>query len=72
MAILSRLLYVLKCLETLVDFGDFLTGSIGVVLVVGLLSNQALLLAGCDVTTAAILASAIAMTVHCTLTRPNY
>jgi len=72
MAILSRLLYVLKCLETLVEFGDFLTSAIGVVLIVCLLSDQALLLAGCDVTTAAILASAVAMTLHCTLTRPNY
>jgi hypothetical protein len=72
MAILNRLLYILKFLETLAEFGDFLLSSVGIVLVVCLLSDQALLFAGCDVTTAAILASAIAMTLHCTLTRPNY
>lgn len=72
MAILNRFLRLLKLLETLVDFGEFLTTSTGSTLIFCLLSYQALALMGCDATSAAVLASVAALTLHCTVNRPNF
>jgi hypothetical protein len=71
-AILNRFLRLLKLLEDLADFGEFLTTSTGTAFVFCLLSYQALALMGCDATAAAILASTAALTLHCTLNRPNF
>ena len=72
MAILSRLLHLLKLLEELVAFGEFLTTPVGTTAIFCLLSYQAFALMGCDLTTATILASTAALTLHCTMNRPTY
>ncbi|MEM9766618.1 MAG: hypothetical protein AAF892_01885 [Cyanobacteria bacterium P01_D01_bin.71] len=64
MAILNRFLHFLKLLEALVEFGEFLTTPAGTTLIFCLLSYQALCLIGCNVGTAAILASTAALTVY--------
>lgn len=72
MAILSRFLHLLKLLEELVEFAEFLTTGTGATAVFCLLSYQAFALMGCDVAASAILASAAALTLHCTVNRPNF
>ncbi|MGF1459222.1 MAG: hypothetical protein ACFBSG_09365 [Leptolyngbyaceae cyanobacterium] len=71
MAILNRLLLLLKFLETLVEFGDFLTTPVGIAGIFCLISYPAFTLMGCDPTAAAILASTAALTVHCTVNHPS-
>ena len=72
MAILNRLLRLLELLEHLIDVAEYLTTPAGVSLAVCLVSYQALMLAGCDGPSAAVLASATALTVHCGLNRPKF
>jgi len=72
MAILSRLLHFLKFLEELIEFGEFLTTPLGSIGIFCLLSYQAFAFMGCDVTTAAILASTAALSLYCTMNRPTY
>ncbi|MEM9003033.1 MAG: hypothetical protein AAGE59_05825 [Cyanobacteria bacterium P01_F01_bin.86] len=72
MAILNRLLRLLELLEQLTDFAEFLTTPAGIAVFACLASYQALLMAGCDVASAAILASATALTLHCGLNRPKF
>jgi hypothetical protein len=71
-AILNRFLYLLKLLESVAEFGEFLTAPLGTTLVFCLLSYQALILMECDATSATALASAAALTLHCTLNRPSF
>jgi hypothetical protein len=72
MAILNRLLRLLKLLEQMVEFADYLTTPVGITLVFCLLSYQSLLLLQCDAPSAALLASVVALTLHCTLNRPDF
>lgn len=71
MAILNRFLHLLKLLESVAEFGEFLTQPTGATLIFCLLSDQALALMGCDATDAAILASTAALTLHCTSNSPT-
>jgi len=71
-AILNRFLRLLKLLEELAELGDFLVTPTGTTFIFCLLSYQALALMGCDITAAAILASTAALTLHCTINRPNF
>ena len=72
MAILNRLLRLLELLECIADFAEYLTTPVGIALFVCLVSYQSLLLARCDGPSAAVLASATALTVHCGLNRPKF
>lgn len=72
MAILNRFLRLLELLEQLTDCAEFLTTPSGLAVVACLLSYEALLLAGCDGPSAAILASTAALTLHCGFNRPKY
>ena len=71
MAILARLVRLLEWLDQARDFTDQLATPTGLVVVVCLTSYQALLMVNCDSSTAALLASAIAFTLHCGLHRPH-
>jgi hypothetical protein len=70
--ILNRFLYLLKLLDTVAEFGEFLTSPLGITLVFCLLSYQAFMLMQCDATSATALASAAALTLHCKLNRPSF
>lgn len=72
MAILNRFLRLLELLEQATDFAASLTTPPGIAVTVCLFSYQALLLAGCDSPSAAILASAVALTLHCGVNRPKF
>jgi len=72
MAILHRLLRCLELLEQAAEFADFLFTPAGLTIGTCLLSYQALRLAGCDGLSASILASTVALTLHCGLNRPRY
>jgi hypothetical protein len=72
MAILHRFLRFLKLLEDLAEFTDFLTTPAGTTLVFCGLSYQAFTFMGCDLTASALLASAAALTLHCTVNRPTF
>ncbi|MGB3615344.1 MAG: hypothetical protein WBA10_16240 [Elainellaceae cyanobacterium] len=75
MALLNRFLQLLEFLEQAMDtvdsFLDRLTVPAGVSLMTCLLSYEALAHTGCDRLSSSILASAIALTLHCGLNRPN-
>ena len=71
MAILARFLKLLKWLEDLAEFGDFLTTPVGTTAIFCLLSYQAFAFMGCDVTDAAVLASTAGLTLYCTANRPT-
>ena len=71
MAILSRLLQVLELLEQAREFAQSLTTRQSLALVACLLSYEVLLLGGCDSPSAAVLASAIALALHCGLHHPD-
>lgn len=72
MAILNRFLHLLELLEEIAAFTDFATTPTGVTVVFCLLSHQALMLMGCDVSSSAVLAIAAALTLHCTVNRPDF
>ncbi len=72
MAILNQLLRLLELLEQATAFAQFLTTPAGMAVGACLLSYQALLLAGCEGVSAAILASAVALTLHCGFNRPQF
>lgn len=72
MATLNRFLRLLELLEQLSDIADFFTTPQGLVFASALLSYQALLWAGCDGPSAAVLASSTALTLHCGLNRPRF
>lgn len=69
MALLNRFLQLLELLE---ETADVLTTPMGIVMAVALLSYQALLWAGCDGLSAAILAGSTALALHCSFNRPNF
>lgn len=70
MAILNRFLRLLTVIEQIAEATDHLAAPTGIA---GLcaLSYEILLIAGCDAPTAAVLASAAALTVHCGCHRPK-
>ncbi|MDB9527298.1 hypothetical protein PN498_14960 [Oscillatoria sp. CS-180] len=72
MAILNRFLHLLKLIEGLVAFAEFSTTPIGVTVVFCMLSHQALVLMSCDSSSSAVLAIAAALTLHCTVNRPDF
>ncbi|MBE7384320.1 MAG: hypothetical protein F6J95_023260 [Leptolyngbya sp. SIO1E4] len=72
MALLNRFLRLLELLEQATDVVEFLTTPAGIAIATCLLSYQALLVIGCDGPSAAILASATALTLHCGLNRPKF
>lgn len=72
MAILNRFLHLLKLLEDLAEFGDFLVTPTGMPFLLCMVSYQALMAIGCDISAAAILAIAAALTLYCTTNRPTY
>ena len=72
MAILNRLLRFLELLEQITEFTDFLMTPVGGAMLACLLSYGGLLWVGCDGASAAILASATALTLHCGLNRPKF
>ena len=71
MAILNRFLRLLERLEAAADAAEFLASPVGLASIFCLLSYQVFLLVGCDVPTAAILASATGLTLHCTFNHPE-
>jgi len=75
MALLNQFLRLLEFIEhlcaDLVDYGDWLTSSIGLVFNVCLLSYTGLLITGCTAPTAAILASVVALACHCVVQEPE-
>lgn len=72
MAILKQFLRLLELLEKVAEFVHFLTTEIGLTICFCLLCYVGLLLVQCDPPTASILASTIALTLHCTLHRPKF
>ncbi len=72
MAILNRFLHLLKFLEDLADFCQFLNTSVGATFVFCLISYQSLILINCDAPSSAILAGAAALTFHCSVNRPSF
>ncbi|MGF1538594.1 MAG: hypothetical protein ACFB4J_19200 [Elainellaceae cyanobacterium] len=74
MAILHRFLLLLEFLDQVVDVADAsidsLTIPAGVALVTCFVSYQAMLISGCDALSSSVLASAIALPLHCGLNRP--
>ncbi|MGF1512861.1 MAG: hypothetical protein ACFB5Z_04080 [Elainellaceae cyanobacterium] len=75
MAILHRFLLLLEFLDRLIDIAeasaDSLTAPVATAAAACLLSYQALLLAGCDVLSSAVLSSAIALALNCGFNHPN-
>lgn len=72
MAILHRFLQLLEFLEQTTQFIEFLTTPVGMAASACLVSYQVLLLLQCDSPSAAVLASAIALTLHCGFNRPKF
>jgi len=72
MALLNRFLRLLQLLERLAEGMDFLSTPEGGSAIAALLSYQAFLMVGCDAPSAAILASASALTLHCAMNRPKF
>ncbi|MGF1534861.1 MAG: hypothetical protein ACFB4J_00055 [Elainellaceae cyanobacterium] len=74
MAILHQFLLLLEFLDQVVEVADAsmdsLTIPAGVALVTCFVSYQAMLIGGCDALSSSVLASAIALTLHCGLNRP--
>ena len=71
LTVLSQFLQFLELLETVADFVAFLWAPVGLSVLVCGISYGMLLLGNCDVPTAAILASAIAMTVYSVTQQPD-
>ncbi|PSN16345.1 hypothetical protein C7271_20305 [filamentous cyanobacterium CCP5] len=71
MAILNRFLRLLELLEQTSQLMEELTTPMGLALGICLFSYQALWIGGCDSSSAAILASAIALALHCGLCNPE-
>jgi len=71
LTLLTRFLRVLELLEELSDFAMFLGAPMGIALLICFVSYNALLWERCDIPTAAILASAIAMTVYSVVKQPD-
>ncbi|MEO1094158.1 MAG: hypothetical protein AAFX01_04585 [Cyanobacteria bacterium J06638_28] len=71
MAILNRLLRLLELLEHISDFTEFLLTSTGLAVVICLVSYQALMLAGCDAASAAVLASVVALALQSAYNQPD-
>lgn len=71
LTILSRFLRLLEFLEDITNFFAFLGASKGITAVVCLCSYSLLVWGRCDSPTAAILATAIAMTAYSLVEQPN-
>lgn len=71
MAILNRFLRVLELLEQAAELANWLTGTVELAAISALLSYGSLLLVGCEAPSAAILASTLALTLHCGLNHPD-
>ncbi|MGD1906702.1 MAG: hypothetical protein ACFB0C_11995 [Leptolyngbyaceae cyanobacterium] len=72
MAILNRFLRFLEWLEQYAELAAFLTQPIGLTLLTCLFSYQALLLSGCNTADSAVLASVVALALHCIIKRPEF
>jgi hypothetical protein len=72
MALLARLLQLLRFLEGLLEFVDFLATPLGLIASVGLVLYGGLVLAGGDASTAATLAGSVALGLSCIITRPSF
>ncbi len=72
MALLARLLQLLRFLEALLEFLAFLTTPLGLVAAVGLMGYGLLLFVGLDASTAATLAGSLALGLSCIITRPSF
>jgi hypothetical protein len=72
MALLARLLQLLRFLEGLLEFLDFLVTPLGLVAGVGLLGYGLLLFIGLDASTAATLSGSVALGLSCIITRPSF
>ena len=70
LALLNRFLKFLELLETVGDFIAFALSPLGLAVGICGVSYYLLLWGQCDIPTAAILASAIALTVHSVLKHP--
>lgn len=71
LAFLNRFLRILELLEEIADFVAFLGAPIGGSVLVCLMSYNILLWGRCDIPTAAILASTVAMTVYLMIKQPD-
>lgn len=71
MAILNQLLKVLQLLEQLQEFAQSFTTRQSLALAVCLFSYTVLLFGGCNSPSAVVLASAIALALHCGLYHPE-
>jgi hypothetical protein len=72
MTLLARLLQLLRFLEGLLEFFDFLATPLGMVASVGLLLYGGLVFVGLDASTAATLAGSVALGLSCIITRPSF
>ncbi|MBD2426566.1 hypothetical protein [Phormidium sp. FACHB-1136] len=71
MALLARLLQLLRFLEELLAFLDILATPVGQIASLGVLLYGGLLTFGSDASTAATLAGSVALGFSCLLTRPR-
>ena len=71
LTLLNRFLQLLELLEHLGDFIAFLLSPVGATIGICAMSYYLLLWGQCDVPTSAILASAIALTAHSLMQKPN-
>lgn len=72
MALLARLLQLLRFLESLLEFLDFLATPLGFVASVGLGLYAVCVVAGLDASAAATLAGSVALGLSCIITRPSF
>lgn len=72
MALLARLLQLLRFLENLLEFFDFLATPLGLVAAVGLGLYGGLVGLGFEASTAATLAGSVTLGLSCVITRPNF
>lgn len=71
LAFLNRFLRILELLEEISDFVAFLGAPTGAAVLVCLVSYNLLLWGRCDIPTATILASVVAMTVYSVVKQPD-
>ncbi|NEQ30299.1 MAG: hypothetical protein F6K04_04755 [Leptolyngbya sp. SIO4C5] len=72
MTLLARLLQLLQFIELFLEFFEFLATPTGLAASAGIFSYVPLLQMNCEAPSAAILASAIALTLYCLLERFDF
>lgn len=72
MALLARFLQLLRFLEELLEFLDFLATPLGQIASLGIVLYGGLVMIGSDASTAATLAGSVALGFSCVLTRPRF